>query len=117
MSYFDAYVVPVPRAQLEAYSALARRAGEIWMEHGALAYVECVAEDVQRGTHTSFPRAVELKDDEVVVLAHVEFASRSERDAINARVMADPRLAHDPAQMPFDGRRMFFGGFEPLVRL
>lgn len=116
MNYLDAWVVPVPRAQVEAYRRLARRAGEVWMEHGALAYAEYIAEDVPHGTYTSFPRALELKDDEVVVIACVEFASRSERDAVNARAMEDPRMAGVPAQAPFDGRRMFFGGFEPLVR-
>src|SRR5215467_9224315 len=92
MSYVDGFVVAVPKDSLEAYKALARTAGAIWKEYGALAYVECVGDDVPKGELTSFPRAVQAKDDEVVVLSWIVHASREQRDATNAKVMADPRL-------------------------
>jgi uncharacterized protein YbaA (DUF1428 family) len=98
---------------------MAAEAGAVWKEHGALQFWECVGEDVAPGKVTSFPQAVLLQDDEVVVFSWIVYASRAERDRINAAVMADPRLQAmmDPAQMPFDGKRMFFGGFETLVEL
>ena len=115
-SYVDGFVVPVPTANLDAYRALAEKAGRIWMEHGALQYVECVADDVKPGKVTSFPQSVQLKDDETVVFAWIVYASREERDRINARVMEDPRLKDmHPDSMPFDGARMFWGGFKKLV--
>lgn len=119
MSYVDGFVVPVPKAQLAAYRRLARKAGAIWREHGALSYVECVADDVKPGKRTSFPQAVKLKDDEVVVFSWIIFASRRARDRINQKVMADPRLDAliDPKALPFDGKRMFWGGFKPIVTL
>lgn len=119
MSYVDGFVVPVPKAQLAAYRRLARKAGAIWREHGALSYVECVADDVKPGKRTSFPQAVKLKDDEVVVFSWITFANRRARDRINQKVMADPRLDAliDPKALPFDGRRMFWGGFKPIVTL
>lgn len=119
MSYVDGYVLPVPRANLAAYRRLARKAGRIWKEHGALAYVECVADDVQPGKLTSFPQAVKLKPDEVVVFSWIVFRSRRARDRINALVMKDPRLADmaDPKRLPFDARRMFWGGFKPIIEL
>lgn len=116
--YVDGFVVPVPKARLDDYRALAEKAGAIWMEHGALAYCECVADDVKVGEVTSFPRSVQLQDDETVVFAYIVYASRQERDRINAAVMADPRLADmDPQNMPFNAKRMFWGGFAPLVTL
>ncbi len=117
MSYVDGFVVPVPKAQLAAYRKLARRAGKIWMEHGALEYVEAVGDDTPFGKTTSFPRSVKLKDDEVVVFSWIRYASRKQRDRINAKVMADPRLADmmDPKAVPFDAKRMIFGGFKPVV--
>jgi uncharacterized protein YbaA (DUF1428 family) len=117
--YVDGFVVPVPQAQLAAYRRMARKAGKIWIEHGALEYTECVADDVKPGKLTSFPQAVKLKPDEVVVFAWIVYRSRRERDRINAKVMADPRLKSmmDPKAMLFDGRRMFWGGFKPLVDL
>jgi uncharacterized protein YbaA (DUF1428 family) len=118
MSYVDGFVVPVPKAQLKAYKALARKAGKIWKEHGALDYRECVADDVSVGKRTSFPRSVKLKEDEVVVFSYIVYASRRERDRINKAVMADPRLSlMDPKTVPFDGRRMFWGGFKTIVHL
>jgi len=119
MSYVDGFVVPVPQAKLAAYRRLARKAGKIWREHGALHYVECVADDVKPGKATSFPQAVKLKPGEVVVFSWIVYASRRERDRINKKVMSDPRLADmmDPKLLPFDGKRMFWGGFKPLVEL
>jgi uncharacterized protein YbaA (DUF1428 family) len=114
--YVDGYVLPVPKTKVEAYRRLAQEAGEVWREHGALEYVECVAEDVKPGQVTSFPQAVKLQDDETVVFAWIVFESREQRDRINAAVMKDPRIANqDPASMPFDGKRMFWGGFDVLV--
>ncbi len=118
MAYVDGYVVPVKKTQLDAYRRLARKAGKAWMAHGALEYVECVADDVKPGKHTSFPQAVKLKDDEVVVFAWIVYKSRAHRDKVNAKVMADPFFAGmAPADMPFDGKRMFWGGFKPIVRM
>jgi uncharacterized protein YbaA (DUF1428 family) len=117
MSYVDGFVVPVPKAKLAAYRALARKAGKIWMEFGALQYVECVEDDVKPGKRTSFPQAVKLKPDEVVVFAWIVYRSRAQRDKINKRVMADPRLASMAGKdMPFDGKRMFWGGFKTAVQ-
>jgi uncharacterized protein YbaA (DUF1428 family) len=117
--YVDGFVLPVPKANLPAYRTMARKAGKVWMEYGALAYTECVADDVKPGKLTSFPQAVQLKDDEVVVFAWIVYRSRKQRDAINAKVMADPRLnaMMNGQDMPFDGRRMLFGGFKGMVEL
>ena len=119
MRYVDGFVVPVPVNKLAAYRRMAQRAGKVWMEHGALEYVECVADDVKPGKHTSFPQSVKLKPDETVVFSYVVYKSRAQRDRIMARVMKDPRLAEmmDPKTMPFDGKRMFWGGFKTLVEL
>lgn len=118
MAYVDGFVLPVPKDKVEAYRKIARKAGKVWMEHGALQYVECVAEDVQPGTLTSFPQAVRLEPDEVVVFAWILYRSRAHRDRVNAAVMADPRIAGmGPENMPFDGKRMFWGGFKPIVQL
>ncbi len=97
-------------------SALATRAAAVWKDHGALDYVECVADDVPYGELTSFPRAVQCRDDETVVFAWIIYESRARRDEINAKVMADERMRADMADFPFDGRRMIWGGFEALVR-
>jgi uncharacterized protein YbaA (DUF1428 family) len=116
--YVDGYVLPVPKANVEAYRRLARKAGVVWRDHGALEYVECVADDVKPGKLTSFPQAVKLKDDEVVIFSWIVFKSRAHRDRVNAKAMADPRLANmDPKTMPFDGKRMFWGGFKPIVEM
>jgi uncharacterized protein YbaA (DUF1428 family) len=118
MSYVDGFVVPVPKAKLAAYKRMATRAGKIWREHGALEYRECVADDVKPGKHTSFPQSVKLKPDEVVVFSWIVYASRAQRDRTNAKVMKDPRLADmmDPKKLPFDGKRMFWGGFKVMVK-
>ena len=117
MPYVDGFVLAVPKDKLEAYKAMARKGGEVWKEHGALAYVECIGDDTPYGEVTSFPRAVQAKDDEIVIFSWIVYASRADRDAINAKVMADPRLKGDVADMPFDGKRMIFGGFEAFLEL
>ncbi|HTE39470.1 MAG TPA: DUF1428 domain-containing protein [Steroidobacteraceae bacterium] len=116
MSYVDGFVLPVPKKKLAAYRAMAKKAGKIWMEHGALQYHECVADDVKPGKVTSFPQSVKLKKNEVVIFAYTVYKSRKERDRVMAKVMSDPRLANwTPENVPFDGKRMFFGGFKTLV--
>jgi uncharacterized protein YbaA (DUF1428 family) len=117
--YVDGFVLPVPKANLAAYRRMASKAGKIWREHGALEYVECVADDVKPGKLTSFPQSVKLKADETVIFAYVVYKSRAQRDRVNAKVMQDPRLKKmmDPKSMPFDGKRMFWGGFKSIVEL
>ena len=115
MSYVDGFVLAVPRNNIAAYEAMARLASEVWKEHGALAYVECVGDDVPYGELTSFPRAVQAKEDEIVVFSWITYASREQRDAVNAKVMADPRIKDAMANAPFDGRRMIYGGFTTLL--
>jgi uncharacterized protein YbaA (DUF1428 family) len=115
--YVDGFVIPVPKRNVDAYRQIARKAGRIWREHGALEFRECVAEDVKPGEHTSFPQSVELKRGETVVFSWIVFRSRAHRDRVNAKVMEDPRVAGmmDAKDMPFDGKRMIYGGFEVLV--
>ena len=117
--YVDGFVLPVPRKKLAAYRRIAQRAGKVWRDHGALEYVECVADDVKPGKVTSFPQSVKLKKGEVVVFSYAVYRSRKQRDRVVAKVMKDPRIADlmDPKAMPFDGRRMFWGGFKPIVWL
>ncbi|HLU76931.1 MAG TPA: DUF1428 domain-containing protein [Burkholderiales bacterium] len=117
--YVDGFVVPVPQKNLDAYRRLARKAGKVWREYGALQYVECVADDVKRGKQTSFPQSVKLKPGEVVCFSWIVYKSRRQRDQVNKKVMADPRLAAymDPKSLPFDAKRMFWGGFKRLVEL
>jgi len=117
--YVDGFVVPVPTSKLDAYRQLAERVGKLWIEHGALQLWECVGDDVKPGKVTSFPQAVQLKDDETVIFSWIVFASREDRDRINAKVMDDPRMKDmmDPKTMPFDGMRMFWGGFKTVVEL
>ena len=116
--YVDGFVVPVPIKNLTAYRAMARKFGKIWIEYGALHYTECVADDVKPGKVTSFPQSVKLKPDETVVFSWIVYKSRKHRDSVNAKVMKDPRVAGmDPKSMPFDGMRMFWGGFKSIVAL
>jgi uncharacterized protein YbaA (DUF1428 family) len=115
--YVDGFVVPVPKRSVDAYRKMSKKAGKIWKEYGALEYVEAVADDVKPGKLTSFPRSVKAKANETVVFAWITYKSRKDRDRINAKVMADPRLKMDPSTMPFDARRMFFGGFKAIVEL
>ena len=115
--YVDGFVVPVPNDKLNEYKAIARKAAKIWKEHGALQVWETVADDVKPGKSTSFPQSVKLKEGETVVFSWIVFKSRRERDAINKKVMADPRLADmmDPKKLPFDGKRFIYGGFKTIV--
>jgi uncharacterized protein YbaA (DUF1428 family) len=115
MTYVDGFLLAVPKAKLEEYKEMAARAGEIWMKHGALSYVEAVADDVPYGELTSFPRAVMATDDETVIFSWVTYASREERDRILKLVFEDPALQADMEKMPFDGKRMIFGGFKAVV--
>ena len=119
MAYVDGFVVPVPKKKLQVYRNMARKAGKIWREHGAIEFRECVADDVKVGKRTSFPRSVKLKSGETVMFSYIVFKSRSHRDSVNAKVMKDPRLADmmDPKAMPFDAKRMIYGGFKVLVEL
>ncbi len=117
MSYVDGFIIAVPKDKLEAYKALAQKGGSIWKEYGALSYVETVGEDVPYGELTSFPRAVQATEDEVVVFSWITYESRQSRDEIVAKVMADPRLEGEMQNMPFDGRRMIYGGFKSIVEM
>jgi uncharacterized protein YbaA (DUF1428 family) len=115
MPYVDGFVLAVPEKNLPAYKKLATKAGRIWREHGALSYVECVGDDVPVGKSTSFPRSVKLKDGETVVFSWIVYKSRAHRDAVMKKVMADERLKPDFETLPFDGKRMIFGGFKVLL--
>jgi uncharacterized protein YbaA (DUF1428 family) len=113
--YVDGFVIPVAKDKVDAYKSHARKAGEVWMEHGALSFVECVGDDVPYGKLTSFPRAVQATDDETVIFSWIVYRSRADRDAIVEKVMADPRIKGD--DMPFDAKRLIFGGFEMLFQM
>jgi uncharacterized protein YbaA (DUF1428 family) len=119
MTYVDGFVVPVPKKKLAAYRSMAKKAGKVWMEHGALSYVECIADDVKVGKRTSLPRSVKLKRGEAVVFAWITYPSRAARDRIMDKVMKDKRSAAMmiPKNMPFDGKRMIFGGFKTFISL
>ena len=117
--YVDGFVIALPKDNIDAYRRIAREAGKIWREHGALEYRECVADDVEKGKVTSFPRAVKLKPDEIVVFSWIVYKSRAQRDRINAKVMKDPRMEKmmESKDMPFDAKRMIYGGFKTIVEL
>lgn len=115
MSYVDGFVAPVPKARLEEYKKLARLSAQVWREHGALDYREWIADDAPAGEVTSFPRSVQLKEDETVSFAWIVYESRAHRDEVNSKVMKDPRMQTDPSTWPFDGKRLVFGGFAPLL--
>jgi uncharacterized protein YbaA (DUF1428 family) len=119
MSYVDGFLVPVPKKKLADYRRMAAKAGRIWREHGALEFRECIADDVKWGKRTSFPRSVKQKSGETVFFSYIVYKSRADRDRINAKVMKDKRLAKmmDPKAMPFDARRMIWGGFKTVVDL
>ena len=116
MPYVDGFVLPVPKNKVDAYRRIARKAGKVWREHGALEYRECVADDVKPGKTTSFPQSVKLKRGETVIFAWIVYRSRAHRDSVNAKVMKDPRVTGmDSKDMPFDAKRMFWGGFKVIV--
>jgi len=117
MSYVDGFVVPVPRKKLKAYRRMAQKAGKVWRDHGALEFRECEADDVKPGKRTSFPQSVKLKRGETVFFSYIVFKSRADRDRVNAKVMKDPRISGmgDMKDMPFDAKRMIYGGFKVRV--
>lgn len=117
MAYVDGFVLPIPRKNKAAYAKMARTAARVWMDHGALEYRECIADDVKPGKWTSFPQSVKLKAGEVVWFSYIVYKSRKHRDSVLAKAMKDKRLAAmmDPKKMPFDGKRMIYGGFQSVV--
>ena len=119
MAYVDGFVIPVPKKNVPAYLRMARKAGKVWREHGALNYVETVADDAPMGKLTSFPRSVKMKPNETIVFSFITYKSRKDRDRVNAKAMKDPRLASmmNPKSMPFDGKRMIYGGFKAKVEI
>ena len=119
MRYTDGFVIPVPKKNLKAYMALAKICSKIWREHGALQFCECAGDDLLVKCGLPFPKGIKIKAGETVVFSWIVYKSRSQRDRINKKVMADPRLASmmDPKKIPFDGKRMIFGGFKGIVEL
>jgi uncharacterized protein YbaA (DUF1428 family) len=117
MAYVDGFVVPVKKSKMDAYLEMSRQCGRIWREHGALEYRESVGDDVKPGKLTSFPQSVMLEEDEVVVFSWIVYESRAKRDEVNEKVMKDPRMAElaKPEDMPFDGKRLIYGGFEMIL--
>jgi len=117
MNYVDGYVLPVPKKNLAAYRRMAAAAGKIWREHGAVQFCECVGDDLETKMAMSFPRTIKLKRGETVLFSWIMFKSRADRDRVNAKVMKDPRVAKmmDKKEVPFDSKRMVYGGFKILV--
>ena len=115
--YVDGYVLPVPKKNLQTYRRIAQKAGKIWREHGALDYRECIGDDLNVKWGVPFPRQIKLKRGETVVFSYIVFKSRTHRDSVNAKVMKDPRLAAmmDASSMPFDCKRVVYGGFKTIV--
>lgn len=118
MSYVDGFVLPVPKKKIAAYRSMAKKASKVWLDHGALEFRECVADDVKPGKRTSFPQSVKLKSGEIVVFSYIVYKSRAHRDRVMAKVMKDARIGGmcDPKNMPFDPKRMIYGGFKTLVK-
>jgi len=119
MRYVDGFVLPVPKKNLEAYRRMSKKAGKVWMEHGALQYVEAAGDDLDVKFGVPFGKTVKLKPGETVVFSWIVFKSRAHRDRVNGKVMKDPRLAEmmDSKAMPFDVKRMVYGGFKSIVDL
>lgn len=115
MSYVVGFLLPVPTKKLGAYKKLAQQAGKVWLEHGALEYLECIGDDLDSPMGLPFPKAMKLKKDETAVFAWVRYKSKKHHDQVNAKVMADERMQVAPKDMPFDPKRMSFGGFKVLV--
>jgi uncharacterized protein YbaA (DUF1428 family) len=117
MSYIDGFLLPVPRKNLAAYKRMAAKAGKIWREHGALEYRECAGDDLKVKFGLPFPKQMKLKPGEIPVFSWIVYKSKADRDAVNAKVMKDPRISGlcDPKAMPFDAKRMAYGGFKILV--
>jgi len=117
-NYVDGFILPVPRKNLAKYKKMAKLAGKVWLDHGAIDYVECMADDVKPGKVTSFPQSVKLKKGEVVFFSWATYKSRAHRDRVMKKVMSDPRLAGmSSGDMSFDGMRMFWGGFKPVIKM
>jgi uncharacterized protein YbaA (DUF1428 family) len=117
MAYIDFMVIPVPTKNLKAYRAMVKKSAAAWKRCGALAYVEAIADDVKPGKLTSFPQSVKAKSDETVGCAYLLFESKAHRNKVWKKIMQDPFMKNfDPKTMPFDGKRMFFGGFKPIVQ-
>lgn len=115
--YVDGFVLPVPRKNLAAYKKMAIVASKVWLDHGAIDYVECIADDVKSGKVTSFPQSVKLKKGEVVFFSWATYKSKSHRNQVMKKVMSNPRLiGYSEDDMPFDGMRMFWGGFKPVIK-
>jgi uncharacterized protein YbaA (DUF1428 family) len=117
MPYVDGFVLAVPKKNLDAYKEMARKAGQVWKEHGADKYVECIGDDVPMGELTSFPCAVQAKDDEIVIFSWATYKDRATRDEVMKKVMADPRMQGTEYKDVFDGKRMIFGGFQSFIEL
>jgi uncharacterized protein YbaA (DUF1428 family) len=115
MRYVDGFVIPLPKKNVQAYRRIALKAGKIWREYGALEFRECVGDDLAVKGMVPFSRRMKLKPGETVVFSWIVFKSRAHRDRVNAKVMKDPRLDMDPKSMPFDVKRMLYGGFKVLV--
>lgn len=117
MNYVDGYVLPIPKKAIKAYQKIAKLAGKVWRDHGALDYYECVAEDTRSHGLVSFPQLAGTKKGETVIFAFIIYKSRAHRDKVNAKVMKDPRMnSFDPKDMPFDVKRMTMGGFTAIVQ-
>ena len=115
--YVDSFIVAVPKKNLDEYKRIANISADLWMDHGAIDYVECIADDVSVGELTSFPRSVNLEEGEVVIVAYITYENKSHRDEVNKKVFEDPRMgeAIDIKNLPFDGKRMIIGGFETFL--
>lgn len=117
MAYVDGFLLALPKSNVERYKAIACECAPIWKEYGALDYVECIGDDTPYGKLTSFPRAVQATEGEVVVFSWIVYPSKAVRDAANEKIMKDERLTKLMDPMPFDGKRMIFGGFKPFLGL
>lgn len=119
MSYVDGFLLPLPTTNIEEYRQMAEASGKIWMEHGALAFRECIADDMTAHEMVAFPDVIKTVENETVVFSYIVFKSREHRDEVNAKVMADPRIKNlcNSDNMPFDCKRMAYGGFKTLVEL
>ncbi|HEX4708714.1 MAG TPA: DUF1428 domain-containing protein [Candidatus Udaeobacter sp.] len=117
--YIDGFVIPLPKKNLNTYRRLAQKAGSVWKEHGALEFRECVGDDLNVKMGLSFPRGIKTKPGETVLFSYIVFKSRAHRDRVNAKVMKDPRMAKmmESAPMPFDAKRMMYGGFKTIVEV
>jgi uncharacterized protein YbaA (DUF1428 family) len=118
-NYIDGFVIPVPKKKLPAYLRMAKKASKIWKEYGALDYKECVGDDLDVKFGTSFPKGIKTKPDEAVVFSYIVYKSKAQRDSVNKKIMKDPRIAAmcDPKDMPFDAKRMLYGGFKAAVEI